>query len=148
MQLFSQQPARRTHVTKSDDDRTWLIDPFTGLQQLVRERPSLFEFPFLRQNLRLAREYIVLPLFGQALGELVILSSPLLGLTNLGLQSKVLFVEELVEPLQSLGAYPPADNRDIPPCMADRRAVPPSRFWVRPAACAVKTPSIGNRSPR
>jgi hypothetical protein len=125
MELFSPQPARLTHVTKSDDDRTRLIDLFTGLQQLVQERSSLSELPFPRQSLRLARQCIVLPFFGQTLGELVILSGPLLGLTNLGLQFKVLFVEELVEPLQGLGVYPLADNRDVPPGMADRRAAWP-----------------------
>jgi hypothetical protein len=83
--------------------RSALYHRFTRLQQLVQESPSLFEFTFPKQGLRLARQCIVLPLFGQTLGELVVLTGPFLCLANFILQLEVLFVEEFIEPLQGLG---------------------------------------------
>jgi hypothetical protein len=87
------------------------------------------------QNLRLARECIVLPCIGQALGEFVILAGPLLGLTNFGLQFKVFFVEELVEPLQGLRVHPWAHNsyRDVGMRSPSAGLHAPSVVWCMPA---------------
>src|ERR671925_1360853 len=84
----------------------------------------------------------------QVLGERPILAGPCLRLANSVLQFEVLFVEELVKPLQGLRVHPWAHNscRDMGMRLTHRRTARPLCGLANASACAVETPNMANTS--